>query len=358
VGGLLVVTRHARGGQGRESYWAMSDLNGNVTGLVSATSARMAVYEYDAFGRLLRENEPEPGLNPVRFSSKYQDVETGLVYYGYRYYAPEMGRWISRDPIEEEGGLNLYGMVGNDAVNRWDPLGLTAQVQVSESKRDEGTANEYILVSVIVKARIHWDDCPNVDASSFPSLAKQRQMTESADKMWDVVSTKHAYGGSKPIFFGLFGSRPIWKPAVKYDMRLDISATYGMAGDERPRDADLISLGEIAKPGPSYVNRVGGDKMVLRKDWGSGSMLFEHEMGHVIGAEDFYIQNQPNDPGRMTVPYSREWDGNLMADRGPNLNWRNVEDILRFHGKRLSFQFSVEEGGVRTQNPLPRAYGQ
>jgi RHS repeat-associated protein len=123
VGGLLVVTRHARGGQGRESYWAMSDLNGNVTGLVSATSARMAVYEYDAFGRLLRENEPEPGLNPVRFSSKYQDVETGLVYYGYRYYAPEPGRWISRDPIEEDGGVNLYGMVGNDVLNRVDVNG-------------------------------------------------------------------------------------------------------------------------------------------------------------------------------------------------------------------------------------------
>lgn len=124
VGGLLAVTRHARGGSAAETYWALSDLNGNVTGLVSASSTRVAVYEYDAFGRLLRENEPEPGLNPVRFSSKYQDVETGLVYYGFRYYSPEMGRWINRDPIEEQGGINLYGMVGNDPVNRVDVVGL------------------------------------------------------------------------------------------------------------------------------------------------------------------------------------------------------------------------------------------
>ena len=41
-----------------------------------------------------------------------------------RYYSPEIGKWISRDPIEEEGGLNLYRMVGNDAVNAWDKLGL------------------------------------------------------------------------------------------------------------------------------------------------------------------------------------------------------------------------------------------
>jgi uncharacterized protein RhaS with RHS repeats len=46
-----------------------------------------------------------------------------LVYYGYRYYDPVTGRWPSRDPIEEEGGLNLYGFVGNDSINGWDNLG-------------------------------------------------------------------------------------------------------------------------------------------------------------------------------------------------------------------------------------------
>jgi RHS repeat-associated protein len=44
-------------------------------------------------------------------------------YYGYRYYHPQTGRWINRDPIEEEGGLNLYGFVGNDGVGKWDVLG-------------------------------------------------------------------------------------------------------------------------------------------------------------------------------------------------------------------------------------------
>jgi RHS repeat-associated protein len=66
--------------------------------------------------------------NPFRFSTKYQDDETGLVYYGYRYYSPSMGRWISRDPIEEEGGLNLYGFVGNDGINCFDPYGHESQI--------------------------------------------------------------------------------------------------------------------------------------------------------------------------------------------------------------------------------------
>ncbi|MDD4406252.1 MAG: RHS repeat-associated core domain-containing protein [Parabacteroides sp.] len=57
------------------------------------------------------------------FFTKYTDNETDLVYYGYRYYSPALGRWLSRDPIEEQGGLNLYGFVNNDPVNKWDKLG-------------------------------------------------------------------------------------------------------------------------------------------------------------------------------------------------------------------------------------------
>ncbi|MBC2603263.1 RHS repeat-associated core domain-containing protein [Puniceicoccus vermicola] len=54
------------------------------------------------------------------------DTASGVTVYGFRYYVPETGRWPSRDPIEERGGLNLYAMVGNDAVNQWDFLGLAA----------------------------------------------------------------------------------------------------------------------------------------------------------------------------------------------------------------------------------------
>ena len=59
-----------------------------------------------------------------RFSTKYFDTETGLYYYGYRYYDPDTGRWLSRDPLEEQGGINLYQFIGNDPVNWVDPLGL------------------------------------------------------------------------------------------------------------------------------------------------------------------------------------------------------------------------------------------
>jgi hypothetical protein len=53
-----------------------------------------------------------------------------LSYFGFRYYDPITGRWPSRDPIGEKGGLNLYGFVGNDGVNSWDALGL-ARIRIS-----------------------------------------------------------------------------------------------------------------------------------------------------------------------------------------------------------------------------------
>jgi len=54
----------------------------------------------------------------------YGRTASGMFYYGFRYYTPETGRWLSRDPIGERGGLNLYAFVGNDGVNWIDGLGL------------------------------------------------------------------------------------------------------------------------------------------------------------------------------------------------------------------------------------------
>jgi RHS repeat-associated protein len=75
-------------------------------------------------------------LCPMLFSTKYYDHEVGLYYYGYRYYRPETGTWLNRDPLAEEGGLNLYAMVGNDPVNSVDPLGLLSREQIQYLARN------------------------------------------------------------------------------------------------------------------------------------------------------------------------------------------------------------------------------
>jgi RHS repeat-associated protein len=144
VGGLLMVRQVA---SPAGTHYVAYDGNGNVTGLVDAsTGAYSAQYEYDPFGQAIRITGTMAKNNPFRFSTKYTDDATDMVYYGYRYYSPSTGRWLSRDPIEEEGGLNLYNLVGNSPISKYDVLGLfnieqpgrTEAVKGSEAVRDEG----------------------------------------------------------------------------------------------------------------------------------------------------------------------------------------------------------------------------
>jgi RHS repeat-associated protein len=86
-------------------------------------SGQTSAYEYDAFGNTLRATGTYAAANPFRFSTKYTDTETGLVYYGLRYYSPSLGRWINKDPLGEKGGLNLYAFGSNNSINGYDYLG-------------------------------------------------------------------------------------------------------------------------------------------------------------------------------------------------------------------------------------------
>ena len=130
-----------------ETYYYVTDGNKNVMSLIDAAGTKAAEYVYDPFGRLLSSTGSLAEINPFRFSSEYHDDETGLVYYNYRYYSPELGRWISRDPIEEEGGVNLYAMVGNNSVTKTDYLGLK-QYSLSEIIK-EGTRGRYLKTFTI-----------------------------------------------------------------------------------------------------------------------------------------------------------------------------------------------------------------
>ncbi len=116
VGGLLMAS------DGSVIHFPAYDGNGNITAYTDGSSALAASYEYSPFGALTASSGST--FSPFRFSTKCYNTLTGLYYYGFRYYSPRFARWINRDPIGEEGGINLYGMVGNDAVNWADDSGL------------------------------------------------------------------------------------------------------------------------------------------------------------------------------------------------------------------------------------------
>jgi len=104
-------------------FYYVCDANKNVTEMLDSSGNVRAHYEYDPYGKIILQTGDKANDNPIRFSSEYFDSETSLVYYNYRYYNPSLGRWLSKDPIEEKDGWNLYEFVKNSPVRLIDILG-------------------------------------------------------------------------------------------------------------------------------------------------------------------------------------------------------------------------------------------
>ena len=167
VGGLLFTKLQTSG----KSFAYGMDLNGNVTLLVNtATSQSGATYDYGPFGEALRQSGEYAALNPFRFSTKYTDDETGFLDFGLRIYRPLNGGWLSRDPIEEKGGLNLYAFVGNRPIQNVDINGERPRFEdnTKPGKPESGDGHVQFIPSKIATklspcedsdcSKVIWDD--------------------------------------------------------------------------------------------------------------------------------------------------------------------------------------------------------
>lgn len=104
------------------NYFYTTDHLGSVRELTDTAKVIRARYDYDPCGRLTKvSGDLEANFG---FTGFYRHATSGLDLTLYRAYDSEHGRWISRDPIGENGGLNLYGYVGNNPLRYLDPLGL------------------------------------------------------------------------------------------------------------------------------------------------------------------------------------------------------------------------------------------
>ncbi|MGE9289779.1 MAG: RHS repeat domain-containing protein [Puniceicoccales bacterium] len=243
VGGLLSVLDESSS----DVFYPTYDANGNVSEYLDETGAVAAHYEYSAFGRVIASTG-SPDDFAFRFSTKYQDNETTLLYYGFRYYDPQTGRWVNRDPIGEYGGLNRYAFVGNDGVNRWDllgelrndPMGPLEELFPKESKKLE-----------IVKKGIE------EPLGSSKNKAAQKAMREILEDAGDearkkatkvlvkfVASNEHLYPrGSIHDFMG-----PIMAAGIeKYCAELYADCLACMCDTERVMRGECDALCEAAR---------------------------------------------------------------------------------------------------------------
>lgn len=107
----------------KNTFIPLHDHIGNVSCLLDGTTGEIAdTYHYSSFGEELFDGHT--AISPWRFASKRTDEESGLVYFGRRYYDAETGRWITLDPIGRDGGPNLYAYVLNSPMTHFDLHGL------------------------------------------------------------------------------------------------------------------------------------------------------------------------------------------------------------------------------------------
>lgn len=123
IGGLLARSFNSSGGYWSISHYYHADGGGNITALVDSYHQMQASYRYDPFGRTLSMSGSMASANLMRFSSKMIHDKSGFYDFGFRFYAPDVQRWLNRDPIGELGGINLYGFVGNDPIDYIDIYG-------------------------------------------------------------------------------------------------------------------------------------------------------------------------------------------------------------------------------------------
>lgn len=252
--------RAKRGGltaQAPAVYVPIYDFNGNVINYVEINRGEgiTHTFDYDAFGRELTQDTLIPSGNtsppeslPIKFSTKYHDEETGLAYYGYRYYSAEMGRWVNRDPIGEQGGINLYGMVGNDVVNNWDYLGLEKQVEIDLLMHWHYKTGHVLETWTIMtkKVVVTWE-CTKKGEVSSPIRAKWKDGSAAVQEIsigfWifgasatealriELLRQDHASSG---LLF------KVWYEESK---KIGINAVKGLSSIEVHNDSDTIIRG-------------------------------------------------------------------------------------------------------------------
>lgn len=124
AGGLLLI-RETKGNTTKDII-PLYDGGGNVIALADINKNLLASYQFGPFGEKISATGPNANSNPWRWATKYFDEETGLYYFGKRYYDPITGQWLSREILGESESINLYSYCHNDPINKVDVLGLSA----------------------------------------------------------------------------------------------------------------------------------------------------------------------------------------------------------------------------------------
>ena len=244
IGGLLKV---AYFGTSTTNCFVAFDGSGNVGALINATDGTsIAQYEYGPFGELLRATGPMAKANPLRFSTKYQDDETDLLYYSYRYYSASTGRWLGRDPLGEKA-FYAYYLLDRGLTDKW-----------SDTPAVENNCYRFVINSPIGNSDM--DGCRMTPTGDIAVDDKNRRKAPGGMKLIKVpkCTILFIYGHNFVNNFEKEGLQWIWNIVPANDKEKDCSyaAVAGCSANLVPN--------EIPLPGFNYSDYDIGDQGTIK----------------------------------------------------------------------------------------------
>jgi len=196
---------------------------------VGANGEFLAQYQFDPYGNTIAKTGALADVNPFRFSTKYLDAETGLYYYGYRYYQPETGRWVSRDPaldkaFQETRSLIIGSTAKQTERRRWQQMlvarGHLRRESIKDSEEislEPHSQNEYAFLANMPVDHIDvlglQDFCGSVGTEWVPELwfGGPNGACAKHDDCFDTCGYGQEYCNGL-FLANMVQSCPIWPP--------------------------------------------------------------------------------------------------------------------------------------------------
>ncbi|EDT1622778.1 type IV secretion protein Rhs, partial [Salmonella enterica subsp. enterica] len=156
----LARVDRAAPGEADEVLYYHTDVNGAPEEMTDGGGNIVWEAGYQVWGNLTHEKETRPVQQNLRFQGQYLDRETGLHYNLYRFYDPDIGKFISGDPISLRGGINLYAYAQNP-LSWIDPLGLTGEwVNPKDINFSQRTISPHDYAEIMRNGGWDWDRSP------------------------------------------------------------------------------------------------------------------------------------------------------------------------------------------------------
>ena len=266
-------------------YYYHPDHLGSTAAVTDEDGKLHEQVEYFPFGETWVQNGGNDKVSPYLFTSKELDSETGLYYFGARYYDPRTSVWQSPDPILEKylpTGGNANNLAGNGGV--YNPLNLAMYIYAHQNplKFTDPDGNEISVKVEGANVRIH---LTAQATGSKASAATEKQFKTSVEKE----------------FSGTFGK---YKVATTVDIK-----TGGKVDAKRHQ----IIMND--DKGPSQAE-VGGSKATMRFGDKPGAVMnkeMPHEVGHLLGLGDEYKERKDPETGARITPPNPGREDSLMA---------------------------------------------